>query len=97
MVQHQIAGSLQQVVDFVVSTLPQLQSNGHVFKLNFRLEVDQVHLLIINDIGHVNDFIVVMTLQAAQIQVVVVQLIQMLFDLSLDQTHLLILLIHQVL
>ena len=53
-------------------------------------------MLIIDDIGHVNNLMLIMTLQASQIDIIIEELIHLCIDAILNGLDLLLLLIQQL-
>lgn len=97
-VQHQLAVGVQGILNFAVDRFPELQSDRDIVELDVRFEfLAQVEVLVVDDIGHINDFVVVMRLQTGNVDFRVAKRVQLIADRLLDMADLVFLLLEQVL
>ena len=61
MVKHDVATGVEESLYLVVRRLAQLECDRHIIKLNVGLEVYQALLLVLSDVGHEHDLIVVVS------------------------------------
>lgn len=74
-----------------------MEGDRDIIEFDVRFEIDEVGLLVIYYVCHVDNFVVVMGLQRAQVQIVIVELVEAFLHLGLDVAQFLILLVHQLL
>ena len=96
LVKQELAVALQKRPKLLINGFPQLERNGYVLELDRWLELlRQMSMLIIYDISHVNNFMLVMALQAPQVDIVIEELVHFCIDAILNGLDLFLLLIQQ--
>tara|TARA_B110000285_G_C15104158_1_gene606894 strand:+ start:636 stop:1046 length:411 start_codon:yes stop_codon:yes gene_type:complete len=94
LVKQQFAVALQKRPKLRVHRFSELERDRYVLELNIWLELlRQMPMLIIYDISHVNDLILIMALQTSQIDIIIEELIHLCINAVLNGLDLLLLLI----
>ena len=96
LIKQELAVALKKRPKLLINGFSQLKRYGYVLELDRWLELlCQMPMLIIYDISHVNNFMLIMALQTSQVDIVIEELIHFCIDPILNRLYLFFLFIER--